>query len=112
MKQIIYSELKAHIDAGMKKKELAELYELPESQMTKVLQQAGLQIRRFHAPKFELVMDVPVEGETTEGSTEGGIVVEDVNDTPTMEYSDTTADAYEEADEFVEEESQSSQGGW
>lgn len=61
-KQIIYEELKAYVEEGKKKADLAEIYELPMTQVTKLLQQAGLKIRKFHAPKFELVM--PTEGQT------------------------------------------------
>lgn len=47
--------LTKQVEEGMKRKELAEYYGLPEMQMAKALKQAGLKIRRFHAPKFEFV---------------------------------------------------------
>lgn len=53
--------LEAQVEKGMKKQELAELYNLPVAQMTKVLQSAGLKIRKFHAPKFILVDEEEVE---------------------------------------------------
>ena len=73
------SILSAQVEEGMKKAELAAHYELPVAQMTKVLKAAGLKIRKFHAPKYQLVDDT--EGETTEGIIEGNDVVvgEDVN---------------------------------
>lgn len=48
-------ELTELINSGMKKKELAEHYGLPVAQMTKVLQQTGLRIRKFHRPKFVII---------------------------------------------------------
>ena len=42
----------------MKKDELAVYYGLPVTQMTKVLQQAGLKIRKFHKPAFVLENDL------------------------------------------------------
>ena len=51
-------DLAQKVEEGWKKAQLAEHYGLPTAQMTKVLQAAGLQIRKFHAPKFELVDEV------------------------------------------------------
>ena len=51
-------DLAQKVEEGWKKAQLAEHYGLPMAQMTKVLQAAGLQIRKFHAPKFELVEEV------------------------------------------------------
>ena len=51
-------DLAQKVEEGWKKAQLAEHYGLPTAQMTKVLQAAGLQIRKFHAPKFELVEEV------------------------------------------------------
>jgi hypothetical protein len=56
--EISKKDLAEKIEAGWKKKELADHFGLPMMQMTKVLQQAGLQIRKFHAPKFVLNDDV------------------------------------------------------
>lgn len=52
---ITKQDLEQKVQEGWKKKALAEHYGLPVAQMTKVLQQAGLRIRKFHAPKFVLV---------------------------------------------------------
>ena len=51
-------DLAQKVEEGWKKAQLAEHYGLPMAQMTKVLQAAGLQIRKFHTPKFELVEEV------------------------------------------------------
>ena len=56
-KQISLSELKQKVEDGWKKNQLAEYYGLPMVQMTKLLQKAGLKIRKFHAPAFELIDD-------------------------------------------------------
>ena len=53
--KITKADLAAKVEEGWKKPQLAEHYGLPVAQMTKVLQSAGLKIRKFHAPKFELV---------------------------------------------------------
>ena len=75
-------DLAQKVEEGWKKPQLAEHYGLPMVQMTKVLQAAGLQIRKFHAPKFELVdeieevevLDTVVVSETTEGLHEATAV--------------------------------------
>ena len=77
--EIKKSILAQQVQDGWKRKALAEHYGLPETQMAQVLRHAGLQIRKFHAPKYQLVDDT--ESETTEGIVEGNDVVvgEDVN---------------------------------
>lgn len=55
--QITITDLTEKVEAGWKKQALAIHYGLPVTQMTKVLQHAGLRIRKFHAPKFVLVDD-------------------------------------------------------
>lgn len=72
-------DLAQKVEEGWKKAQLAEHYGLPMAQMTKVLQAAGLQIRKFHAPKFELVEEVEVldtvdVSEATEGLHEATTV--------------------------------------
>ena len=52
-----------------KRKELAEYYGIAEVQMAKALKSAGLRIRKFHLPSFEIVaeeedkrqMEIPYE---------------------------------------------------
>jgi len=54
-KKIVKSELASLVEAGKKRAELAEMYGLSEVAMAQVLKQAGLKIRKFHAPKWVLV---------------------------------------------------------
>lgn len=60
MIQITLSDLVAKVQTGWKKKALAEHYGLPVAQITKLLKDNGLTIRRIHAPKYELIDDVNV----------------------------------------------------
>ena len=53
--KISLATLKKQVEEGMKRKELAEYYGIPETQMAKALKSAGLKIRKFHNPAFELV---------------------------------------------------------
>ena len=67
--KIILSKLKEQVEEGMKRKELAEYYGIAELQMAKALKAAGLKIRKFHLPSFEIVaeeedkrqMEIPYE---------------------------------------------------
>lgn len=68
-REITISDLKSKVDAGWKKQVLADHYGLPMAQMTKLLQTAGLKIRKFHAPLYVLVDDTVVG--TTENDTMG-----------------------------------------
>jgi hypothetical protein len=53
--QIVPRVLKQQVEEGWKLKPLAEHYGLPEAQMKQALKALGLQIRKFHAPKFVFV---------------------------------------------------------
>jgi len=77
--EIKKSILAQQVQDGWKRKALAEHYGLPEAQMAQVLRDAGLQIRKFHAPKYQFIDDT--QSETTESIVEGSDVVvgEDVN---------------------------------
>ena len=55
--QITQSDLQSKVQEGWKKAALAEHYGLPMTQMGRVLKDAGLTIRKFHAPKYELIRD-------------------------------------------------------
>ena len=55
--KIIPSVIRQQIDEGMKMDDLANHYKLPKSQIKKILQTLGLQIRKFHKPKFEIVQE-------------------------------------------------------
>ena len=59
--RITKQDLSKKVQDGWKKKALAEHYGLPVTQMTLALKQAGLTIRKFHMPKFELVDEVNEE---------------------------------------------------
>lgn len=53
--KIDVNTFKSQVEEGMKLDELATYYNLPKSQIKKVLQKLNLQIRKFHKPAFELV---------------------------------------------------------
>lgn len=55
--KISLTTLKKQVEDGMKKSQLAEHYGMSELQVGKLLKQAGLKIRKFHKPAFELVND-------------------------------------------------------
>ena len=78
--EIKKSILVQQVQDGWKRKALAEHYGLPEAQMAQVLRDAGLQIRKFHAPKYQLVDDTD-SSESVEVTNEGSDVVvgEDIN---------------------------------
>lgn len=49
------SELTNMVNNGAKKEEISSYYGLNNAQTTKLLQSAGLKIRKFHKPSFTLV---------------------------------------------------------
>ena len=85
--EINLSTLRQQVQEGWKKTKLAEHYELPVAQMTQVLKQAGLKIRKFHAPKYQLVDD------TVHNTEEIG---EDIN-VVSNEITEETVEVREEA---------------
>lgn len=87
------SILSAQVEGGMKKAALAAYYELPVAQMTKVLKDAGLTIRKFHAPKYELEDDMEVSEE----------VHTDVNTDEELESLQNTHESVQQEEELVEE---------
>lgn len=84
--EIKKSILTQQVEEGWKRAALAEHYGLPEAQMAQVLRDAGLQIRKFHAPKYQLVddtieeVDNEIMGEDVNTLTES--VVEEVEVAP------------------------------
>ena len=74
--EIKKSILTQQVQDGWKRKALAEHYGLSETQMAQVLKDAGLKIRKSHAPKYQLVDD-SVEEEVVEERVEE--VGEDIN---------------------------------
>ena len=66
LKQVKKSELTAMVNEGKKRNEIAAHYGLKEAQVAKLLKAAGLKIRKFHLPTFELVDDTVEEEATAE----------------------------------------------
>ena len=75
--------LTKQVEEGMKKAALAEHYGIPVSQMTVALKQAGLKIRKFHAPAFVLVTD--------------DVATEEIDNPATTEVADAPEEVAEEA---------------
>ena len=84
--EIKKSVLTQQVEEGWKRKALAEHYGLPEAQMAQVLKNAGLKIRKFHAPKYQLVDD------TVDNTEEVGEDINVVNN----EVSEETVEVKEE----------------
>ena len=74
--------LTKQVEEGMKKAALAEYYGIPVSQMTAALKQAGLKIRKFHAPAFVLVTD--------------DVATEEIDNPATTEVADAPEEVAEE----------------
>ena len=77
--EIKKSVLSQQVQEGWKRKALAEHYGLPETQMAQVLKDAGLQIRKFHAPKYQFVDDTQEQGVEEVQTEVNEEVGEDVN---------------------------------
>ena len=92
-RQITISDLTARVNAGEKRAALAQYYGLPEAQMARLLKEAGLKIRKLHAPLYVLVDDTNP--------------IVDMNDTvatlPTVEVLEEIAPMQEEVAPPVEE---------
>jgi hypothetical protein len=70
IKKIYLSKLTQQVNEGMKLKPLAEYYGLPVAQMKKILNEAGLKIRKFRNPSYELVIDIGEEESVEESEEE------------------------------------------
>ena len=113
LKQVKKSELTAMVNEGKKRNEIAAHYGLKEAQVAKLLKAAGLKIRKFHLPTFELVddtveentpmMDIPVTQEVLDMNPE--LVQEGVKVGETLQV-ETVASAEEI------EEAQTPGKGW
>ena len=102
LKQVKKSELTAMVNEGKKRNEIAAHYGLKEAQVAKLLKAAGLKIRKFHLPTFELVddtveetaqmMDIPVTEEATaeEATAQVEAVTEEPAQVPGKGWSRTT----------------------
>ena len=87
--EIKKSILAQQVENGWKRKALAEHYGLPEAQMAQVLRDAGLQIRKFHAPKYQLVDDTIEVVEEVTGEDVNETLVESVVEETPAEAIDT-----------------------
>ena len=87
--EIKKSVLVQQVQDGWKRKALAEHYGLPEAQMAQVLRDAGLQIRKFHAPKYQLVDDTIEVVEEVTGEDVNETLVESVVEETPAEAIDT-----------------------
>ena len=102
LKQVKKSELTAMVNEGKKRNEIAAYYGLKEAQVAKLLKAAGLKIRKFHLPTFELVddtveetaqmMDIPVTEEATaeEVTAQAEAITEEPAQVPGKGWSRTT----------------------
>lgn len=61
--QISLAEIAKKVEEGWKKPALAEHYGLPVSQMTKILKDANIRIRKFHEPKYTIIDDREIVNE-------------------------------------------------
>ena len=87
--EIKKSILAQQVEEGWKRTTLAEHYGLPETQMAQVLRNAGLQIRKFHAPKYQLVDDTIEVVEEVTGEDVNETLVESVVEETPAEAIDT-----------------------
>lgn len=87
--EIKKSVLAQQVEEGWKRKALAEHYGLPETQMAQVLRNAGLKIRKFHAPKYQLVDDTIEVVEEVTGEDVNETLVESVVEETPAEAIDT-----------------------
>ena len=109
------SILSAQVEGGMKKAALAAYYELPVAQITKVLKDAGLTIRKFHAPKYELEDDMTED--VVENSLQNSLqeVQEYVNTDEEQVSLQDALESVEQEEEVVMEvqnETSNSEAGW
>ena len=116
LKQVKKSELTAMVNEGKKRNEIAAHYGLKEAQVAKLLKAAGLKIRKFHLPTFELVddtveetaqmMDIPVTQEVLD--MDPTLAAEDVQVTAEATAEEVTA----QAEAVTEEPAQVPGKGW
>lgn len=107
LKQVKKSELTAMVNEGKKRNEIAAHYGLKEAQVAKLLKAAGLKIRKFHLPTFELVDDT-VEGDAPMMDINPDLAAEGVQVGETIQV---TAEATAE-EAITEEPAQVPGKGW
>ena len=122
LKQVKKSELTAMVNEGKKRNEIAAHYGLKEAQVAKLLKAAGLKIRKFHLPTFELVddtveeeatmMDIPVTQEVLDMNP--GLAAEGVQVGETIQVTAeaTAEEVAAQREAATEEPAQVPGGGW
>lgn len=122
LKQVKKSELTAMVNEGKKRNEIAAHYGLKEAQVAKLLKAAGLKIRKFHLPTFELVddtaeetaqmMDIPVTQEVLDMNPDLAAEGVQVGETIQVTEEATAEEATAQAEAVTEEPAQVPGKGW
>lgn len=122
LKQVKKSELTAMVNEGKKRNEIAAFYGLKEAQVAKLLKAAGLKIRKFHLPTFELVddtveenaqmMDIPVTQEVLDMNPDLAAEGVQVGETIQVTVEATSEEVTAQAETVTEEPAQVPGKGW
>ena len=122
LKQVKKSELTAMVNEGKKRNEIAAHYGLKEAQVAKLLKAAGLKIRKFHLPTFELVddtvegdapmMDIPVTQEVLDMNPDLAAEGVQVGETLQVTEEATAEEVTAQAEAVTEEPAQVPGKGW
>ena len=122
LKQVKKSELTAMVNEGKKRNEIAAHYGLKEAQVAKLLKAAGLKIRKFHLPTFELVddtveeeatmMDIPVTQEVLDMNPDLAAEGVQVGETLQVTVEATAEEVTAQAEAVTEEPAQVPGKGW
>ena len=122
LKQVKKSELTAMVNEGKKRNEIAAHYGLKEAQVAKLLKAAGLKIRKFHLPTFELVddtveeeatmMDIPVTQEVLNMNPDLAAEGVQVGETIQVTGEATAEEVTAQAEAVTEEPAQVPGKGW
>ena len=122
LKQVKKSELTAMVNEGKKRNEIAAHYGLKEAQVAKLLKAAGLKIRKFHLPTFELVddtvagdapmMDIPVTQEVLDMNPDLAAEGVQVGETIQVTEEATAEEVTAQAEAVTEEPAQVPGKGW
>ena len=122
LKQVKKSELTAMVNEGKKRNEIAAHYGLKEAQVAKLLKAAGLKIRKFHLPTFELVddtaeetaqmMDIPVTQEVLDMNPDLAAEGVQVGETIQVTEEATAEEATAQVEAVTGEPAQDPGKGW
>ena len=122
LKQVKKSELTAMVNEGKKRNEIAAHYGLKEAQVAKLLKAAGLKIRKFHLPTFELVddtaeetaqmMDISVTQEVLDMNPDLAAEGVQVGETIQVTAEATAEEVTAQAEAVTEEPAQAPGKGW